>query len=107
MRILQVAIVAWCCRSLQIFRADIVGVPRSEVRVQHSGQPVEGALHTGTVGENRDIQRRDLEQLGALTELEDLCLFSSEVHLQNHDVLVFDGIRQRAKRGLWCLVDMP
>lgn len=51
---------------------------------------MESALHTGTVEESRAIQRRILEQLGLLTELEDLYLFSSEVQLYNQDVLVFD-----------------
>ncbi|KFH69410.1 hypothetical protein MVEG_04222 [Podila verticillata NRRL 6337] len=64
----------WVCWSLKTFKADIAGVPRPDVKFQHDGQPVQGALHAGTVEESRDLQRRVMGQLGTLTELEELGL---------------------------------
>ncbi|KAF9208518.1 hypothetical protein BGZ59_010609 [Podila verticillata] len=66
----------WACRSLKTFRADIVGIPRPDVKFQQDRQPVQGALFTGTVEASHDIQRRILAQLGSLTKLEELCLGS-------------------------------
>ncbi|KAF9001393.1 hypothetical protein BGZ52_009974, partial [Haplosporangium bisporale] len=66
----------WACRSLKTFRADIVGIPRPDVKFQQDRQPVQGVLFTGTVEASHDIQRRILAQLGSLTKLEELCLGS-------------------------------
>ncbi|KAF9386347.1 hypothetical protein CPB97_003810 [Podila verticillata] len=64
----------WVCWSLKTFKADVTGVPRPDVEFQHDGRPVQGAFHTGTMEESRDLQRRVMGQLGALTELEELGL---------------------------------
>ncbi|KAG0085990.1 hypothetical protein BGZ92_008545 [Podila epicladia] len=73
----------WVCRSLKTFKANIVGIPRPDVEFQHDGEPVQGALHTGTMIESHDIQRRVLGQLSALTELEELGLGAFAIEGRN------------------------
>lgn len=80
----------WVCQSLKIFKADIVGIPRPDVEFQQDGQPVQGALHTGTVEESHDFQRRVLGQLGALTELEELGLGAFAIDIGNEGAWVED-----------------
>lgn len=62
---------------LQIFPGEIDGVPRPDVTANKLGCPVEGqqgTLYGGTTAESYVIQRQVYQQLGAMTDLEELLL---------------------------------
>ncbi|KAF9374517.1 hypothetical protein CPC16_001236 [Podila verticillata] len=81
---------SWACSSLEGLSANIVGVPRPDVTLQHNGQPTSGALHSGTVADSHAIQRRVLAQIGMLTGLQELHLGNNELSENETDRFGYD-----------------
>ncbi|KAF9403268.1 hypothetical protein BGZ94_004666, partial [Podila epigama] len=86
---------SWICRSLKVFWIDIVGLPRPDIKHGHDGKPVSGPLYSGSTEESRAIQRRVMSQLGALTELTDLCLGSFSMDTDNSNNYIYNDILGR------------
>lgn len=74
---------SWACKSLETLSVNIIGVPRPDVTVQHYGRPTSGALHSGTVEDSHDIQRRILAQIGMLTGLQELHFGHNELSMED------------------------
>lgn len=83
---------SWDCSSLESFSANIVGVPRPDVTLQHNGQPTSGALHSGTMADSHAIQRRILAQIGMLTGLQELHLGINEFSEDETDRFGYDSV---------------
>lgn len=61
----------WVCRWLTLLHLEIVGIPRHDVDVDGSGDPI---TVKGTKEESHELQRKVYSQLGALSCLEELYL---------------------------------
>lgn len=73
----DVGVLPWGCTRLKIFQGEIGGIPRPDVTVNELLLPVEGqegALYGGTTVESDDVHRQVYQQLGAMTDLEELHL---------------------------------
>ncbi|KAG0063154.1 hypothetical protein BGZ92_006062, partial [Podila epicladia] len=87
---------SWACKSLETLSINIIGVSRSDVTLQHYGRPASGALHSGTVEDSHDIQRKILAQIGILTGLQELHFGHNELSAEDrsrfaaNDMAVFE-----------------
>ncbi|KAF9304065.1 hypothetical protein BGZ91_008984, partial [Linnemannia elongata] len=66
----------WICRWLTLLHLEILDIPRPDITVDGTGDPLDlfGEVGTATKEESHEIQRKVYSQLGALSCLEELYL---------------------------------
>ncbi|KAK5808397.1 hypothetical protein F5H01DRAFT_351998 [Linnemannia elongata] len=66
----------WVCRWLTLLHLEILDIPRPDITVDGTGDPLElfGEVETATKEESHEIQRKVYSQLGTLSCLEELYL---------------------------------
>jgi len=95
---------SWVCKSLEVFRCEIGGIPRPDIIRIINGKPASDYIVVGTHQESVDLQRQVYTQLGQLTQLRVLRMGAMLWDLRSPWEMVFDELEEyRCQRLFDCL----